>query len=105
MNVSTTGALSVTAGAVVAIGLRGRTEIGSTFVSVSQRYAQALQAHDSKLMLVGVEPGVRDQLAKTGLVTLIGEENIFMSAPQLGASMNQAAAAAAHPWLAGASER
>ena len=54
--------------AVVAIGLRGKTEIGSTFISVLQRYAESLHAHDSKLMLVGVDPAVRDQLAKTGLL-------------------------------------
>ena len=91
-------------GAAVAIGLRGKAEIGSTFVGVLQRYAEALQARDSKLMLVGVEPGVRDQLEKTGLLALIGEENIFMATPRLGEAMNQAATAA-HAWLAGASER
>ncbi len=85
-------------GAVVAIGLRGKAEIGSTFVSVLQRYVAALHAHDSKLMLVGIEPGVRDQLAKTGLLTLIGEENIFMATPRLGEAMNQAAEAA-YAWL------
>jgi len=91
-------------GAVVAIGLRGKTEIGSTFVGVVQRYVQALHAHDSKLMLVGVEPGVRDQLAKTGLMALIGEENVFLSTPRLGEAMNQAAAAA-YLWLGQSPER
>jgi len=85
-------------GAVVAIGLRGKAEIGSTFVGVLQRYAEALHAHESKLMLVGVEPGVRNQLAKTGLLALIGDENIFMATPRLGEAMNQAATAA-HAWL------
>lgn len=86
-------------GAVVAIGLRGKAEIGSTFVGVLQRYAEALHAHDSKLMLVGVEPAVHSQLAKTGLLTLIGEENIFLATPRLGEAMNQAATAA-YAWLA-----
>jgi SulP family sulfate permease len=84
--------------AVVAIGLRGKTEIGSTFLAVLQRYTQVLQAHDSKLMLVGVDPAVRDQLAKTGVLKLIGEENIFMATPQFGDAMNRAAAAA-YAWL------
>jgi SulP family sulfate permease len=84
--------------AVVAIGLRGKTEIGSTFITVLERYVEALHAHDSKLMLVGVDPAVRDQLAKTGLLALIGEENLFLATPQLGAAMNQAAAAA-YAWL------
>ncbi len=90
--------LDETTHAVVAIGLRGKSEIGSTFVAVLQRYAEALQAHDSKLMLVGIEPPVRNQLAKTGLLTLVGEENVFMATPRLGEAMNQAAAAA-HAWL------
>ena len=79
-------------------GLRGQGEIGSTFMTVLQRYAEALQARDSKLMLVGVDAAVRDQLAKTGVLTLIGEENVFLATPQLGEAMNRAVAAA-HAWL------
>ncbi len=84
--------------AVVALGLRGRVEIGSTFVAVLRRYAEALQAHNSKLMLVGVDEAVLGQLARTGLLQVIGEENVFLAKPQLGAAMNQAAAAA-YVWL------
>ena len=84
--------------AVVALGLRGRDEIGSTFITVLQRYAEALQARDSKLMLVGVDQRVLDQLTRTGLLQRIGEENVFLATPQVGEAMNQAAAAA-HAWL------
>ena len=84
--------------AVVAILLRGQGEIGSTFMTVLQRYAEALQAHDSKLMLVGVDAAARDQLAKTGVLKLIGEENVFLATPQIGDAMNRAVAAA-HAWL------
>lgn len=84
--------------AVVAINLRGKSEIGSTFVTVLQRYSQALNSRHSKLMLVGVEPVVRDQLAKTGVLKLIGDENVFVATPQLGAALNQAVAAA-NTWL------
>jgi SulP family sulfate permease len=84
--------------AVLAINLRGKSEIGSTFVTVLQRYAQALQVHQSKLMLVGVDPLVRDQLAKTGVLATIGEENVFVATPQIGAALNQAVAAA-NAWL------
>ena len=59
--------------AVVGISLRGQGEIGSTFMTVLQRYAEALQARDSKLMLIGVDAAVRDQLAKTGVLKLIGD--------------------------------
>jgi hypothetical protein len=64
-----------------------------------QRYAEALQARDSKLMLVGVDQRVLDQLARDrALAALIGEENVFLATPQVGEAMNQAAAAA-YAWL------
>jgi sulfate permease, SulP family len=86
--------------AVVAILLRGQGEIGSTFVTVLERYARALQAHQSQLMLVGVDPATRGQLAKTGLLALIGDEFVFAATPQLGDAMNQAIAAA-QAWIEG----
>ena len=91
-------AVDNTTHAVVALGMRGRGEIGSTFITVLQRYAEALQTHDSRLMLVGIDPAVYQQLSKTGLVKTIGEENIFLATAQVGAAMNEAAAAA-FDWL------
>jgi SulP family sulfate permease len=85
--------------AVVGISLRGQGEIGSTFMAVLQRYTESLQARDSQLMLIGVDEAARDQLAKTGVLKLIGEKNVFLATPQLGEAMNQAVAAA-HAWLA-----
>ncbi|MBK7955123.1 MAG: SulP family inorganic anion transporter [Candidatus Accumulibacter sp.] len=84
--------------AVVAINLRGISEIGSTYMTVLQRYAQALQARQGKLMLVGVDPLVRDQLAKTGVLKLIGDENVFVATPQIGEALNRAVAAAS-AWI------
>jgi hypothetical protein len=49
-------------------------------------------------MLVGLDPAVYEQLAKTGVLRLIGEENIFLAKPQIGAALNQAVAAAT-TWL------
>jgi len=92
--------VGATTHAAVAINLRGKSEVGSTFVTVLQRYAEALQARHSKLMLVGVDPDVRDQLAKTGILKVIGDENIFLATPQLGTGLNQAVAAAT-VWLDG----
>jgi sulfate permease, SulP family len=84
--------------AVVAIIVRGEPELGSTFMNVIRRYAEALKAHSGRLMLVGVEPPVRDQLIRTGLLAVLGPENIFMAQPQVGAAVNEAAQAAAR-WL------
>ena len=84
--------------AVVLIGLRGRNEIGSTFVTVLERYALDLQAHNSKLMLVGVSPDVYSQLVRSGLRATLGDENIFPVTAQIGGPMNRALAAA-NQWL------
>ncbi|MCW5734210.1 MAG: SulP family inorganic anion transporter [Enhydrobacter sp.] len=84
--------------AAVALTLRGKVEIGSTFVTVLQRYAEALRERNCRLLLVGLDPEVHEQLAKTGVLQLIGEENIFLATPQIGAALNQAVAAAT-AWL------
>lgn len=84
--------------AVVALTLRGKIEIGSTFMTVLQRYAETLRERNCRLMLVGLDPAVHEQLAKTGVLQLIGEENIFLATPQIGAALNQAVAAAT-TWL------
>jgi len=84
--------------AVVALLLRGKTEIGSTFIAVLRRYAEALQQRGCRLMLVGVEAAARDQLARSGVLKIIGEDNVFPVAQELGLAMNRAAAAA-YAWL------
>jgi sulfate permease, SulP family len=85
--------------AVVILLMRGFEDIGSTVIEVFRRYAQELLANDGKLMLAGVSPALREQLRRTGVVSLIGEENIFMVTPALGESGN-AALRAANEWLA-----
>jgi len=87
-----------TTNAVMLLGLRGRTEIGSTFVGVLRRYAETLRRRNSKLMLVGVDAAVLNQLSRTGLLAIIGEENIFPATAQLGKALN-AAVDAANAWL------
>jgi SulP family sulfate permease len=84
--------------AAVALLLRGKAEMGSTFIAVLRRYAEALRAHDGRLMLVGVEASALDQLARSGALTVIGEENVFPATEELGAAMNRAAAKA-YAWL------
>jgi hypothetical protein len=50
------------------------------------------------LILVGVDPQVREQLAKTGVLGQIGEDNVYLATEQLGVGLNRAVAAA-HAWL------
>jgi SulP family sulfate permease len=85
--------------AVVILRLRDRDEVGSTFIRVLDRYAKSLQARGGKLMLVGVGQDVHRQLDKTGVLGVIGRENVFMAQPNMGSSL-LAACAAASAWLA-----
>ncbi len=85
--------------AVVILLLRGYDDIGSTIIEVLRRYTQSLQAHGGKLILAGVSPTLRNQLERTGALTLIGKENIFLATDAIGGAGN-AALRAANEWLA-----
>ena len=79
--------------------LRGYEDVGSTVSEVFRRYAQALQVNHGKLILAGVSPALRAQLQRTGMLDLIGKENIFLATKTIGESGN-AALRAATDWLA-----
>jgi len=85
--------------AVVILLLRGNEDVGSTVNEVFRRYAEALQSHSGKLILAGVSPALRNQLERTGLIKLIGPENIFPATDTIGEAGN-AALKAATDWLA-----
>ena len=84
---------------VVILLLRGYEDIGSTVSGVLRRYAQALQANNGKLILSGVAPELRSQFQRTGMLDILGQENIFLATPVLGEAGN-AALRAARDWLA-----
>ena len=89
---------------VVILNLRGYDDLGSTFLTVLERYTAELQQHHSKLMLSGVNLAVVAQLEKTGLMKEIGRENVYLATEQIG----QAALAAwdvAEKWVAEQAER
>jgi len=83
---------------VVILLLRGYEEVGSTVIGVLRRYIQALKDHEGKLILAGVSPGLRGQLVRTGMLDLIGEENIFLATKTIGEAGN-VALRAAMDWL------
>jgi SulP family sulfate permease len=85
--------------AVVILLLRGSEDVGSTVNEVFRRYAEVLQGHSGKLILAGVSPALRNQLERTGLINLIGPENIFPATDAIGEAGN-AALQAATDWLA-----
>lgn len=83
---------------VVILGLRGRNELGSTFIKLLERYAQELCNRNSKLMLAGVTPSLIKQLTKTQITQTIPLTDIFPATPILGESV-QRAQVAAKEWL------
>jgi SulP family sulfate permease len=87
---------------VVILLLRGYEDVGSTVAEVLRRYTQALQANQGKLILAGVSKPLRAQLQRTGMLELIGKENIFPETKTIGESGN-AALRAATDWIAASS--
>jgi len=85
--------------AVVILLLRGYEDIGSTVSEVLRRYTLALKENSGKLILAGISPALYNQLKRTGILDLIGEENIFFSTEKIGESGNNALRAA-KDWLA-----
>ena len=85
--------------AVVILLMRGYEDVGSTVLGVLRRYTGTLQDGGGKLILAGVSPRLHDQLQRTGLLALIGEENIFPVTETIGESGNTALRAATD-WLA-----
>jgi len=84
---------------VVIIGLRDRDEIGSTFVRIIERYAKQLDITGNKLMLAGMNERIIEQLDKTELMDLLGQEDIFPAEPQYFGPLNKALAEA-RLWIA-----
>jgi sulfate permease, SulP family len=84
---------------VVIFRLRAQEGIGSSFVTVVERYAHQLQAAGGRLMVAGVSRKVKGQLDRTETTTeILGTENVFVSTSTLGAS-TRAALEAAQRWL------
>ena len=75
---------------VVILRLRGREEVGSTFLRVIARYAASLQSCNGKLVLVGVSEPVYQQLDKTEILDQLGKENVYRSTSMMGDSAMQA---------------
>ena len=75
---------------VVILRLRGRTDLGTTFMDVLRRYAQTLTATGSKLVIVSASERIQEQLRVTGVTDLIGPENIYTGDERVGATLKRA---------------
>ncbi len=75
---------------MVILRLRGRTDLGTTFMDVLRRYAQTLKATGSKLVIVSASERIQEQLRVTGVTDLIAPENIYTGDERVGATLKRA---------------
>jgi SulP family sulfate permease len=83
---------------VVILRLRGRSELGTTFIDVLHRYAVALADVDGQLKLVSVSERLLEQFEVGGVTDVVGPENIYLSSERVSASLNRAHRDA-HEWV------
>jgi len=76
--------------AVVIFVLRGYDDFGSTMIGVIDRYVRAIMQNGGIVKLAGVSEAVLSQLERTGLVALLGRENIYVAQMQWGAAATKA---------------
>jgi len=88
-----------TRGSAVAISLRGKEDLGSTFINVITRYARSLEDHDSGLWVSGVSERTLEQLRKTGALDVIGPARVRRRTPVIAES-TRAAVREAEAWVA-----
>ena len=77
-------------GSVVIVRLRGRSDLGTTFMDVLFRYAKSLQAVGSKLVLVSTNERVDEQLEVSGITGVIGRDSIYSGDERVGAAVGRA---------------
>ena len=75
---------------VVILRLRGRADLGTTFMDVLRRYAQALTAAGSKLVIVSASGRIQEQLRVTGVTDLITPQDIYAGDERVGATLKRA---------------
>ena len=75
---------------VVVVRLRGRTDLGTTFMDVLLRYAQSLAAAGSKLVVVSTNERIDEQLGVTGITAVIGPDNVYAGDARVGAAVRRA---------------
>ena len=75
---------------VVILRMRGAEEVGATLNDVLQRYAIALAAVGSKLVLVTDNDRIHRQLEVTGALATLGEENLYRGNEWVGDTVRRA---------------
>jgi len=79
-----------TRNSVVIINLHSKTDLGSTFLGILDRYAEELRAHESKLMLAEISSVAKGVIESTGQISLYGRDNIFEATEVVYESLKEA---------------
>jgi SulP family sulfate permease len=77
-------------GSVVVLRMRGKEDLGSTFINTIVRYHDSLRAIGSHLVLAGIGERVLSQLTNTEALHRLGADNVFAATPQVGESLQAA---------------
>ncbi len=85
-------------GTVVVLRLRGRSDLGTTFMDVLRRYGIAVGEAGSRLLIVSTNERIEEQLAATGVLDVVGPEALYRGDERVGAAL-QAAEADAAAWV------
>ena len=73
--------------AVALLNLRNRTELGSTFIEILERYAGELREVGGRLMLVEVDEETIVQFYRIGQMKVFGRENVLKASDLVGESV------------------
>ncbi len=77
-------------GSVVILRLRGRSDLGTTFMDVLYRYAVSLEAVGSRLVIVSANERIIEQLVATGVTGVIGTDSVYRGDERVGATVRRA---------------
>jgi len=81
---------STSRNSVVILRLRGRSDLGTTFMDVLRRYGEALSAANCRLMIVSANDRIVEQLDIAGITALIGADSIYRTDHRVGAAVTRA---------------
>lgn len=77
-------------GSVVILRLRGADDAGATLIDVINRYARALRGAGSKMVIVTDNPRIERQLDLTGVLGVVGAQNVYLGNEWVGQTLKQA---------------
>ena len=72
---------------VLIISLRGYETVGSTFLTVLEKFHTAMVEHDSKLILAELSDDLWGQLAHTGHIQLFGRDQVYEATDRVAESI------------------